>query len=516
MKHFSADVAIAGAGFSGSLLAWILARAGRNVVLFDRAAHPRFAIGESSTPLADFLLERIAEQFDLPELRSLARWGTWKRELSELRVGKKRGFAYYRHRPGEPFTESARHERSLLVAASDRDESSDTHWMRSDVDQWLCRHAEKAGATVLERLSEAVCTQAASSDSSTEAWHVRGVLDGKSVRIECPFMIDATTGGELLGSALQLNSHSGRLRTRTGALFGHFRQVGAMSEWLETHGMSTSDDPFDGDASAQHHLLDSGWMWMLRFDEGTTSIGMVQPSDVWPDLQDLDRRLEYWRATVRRYPTIDSLLRSAELVAPATGGHPHLGWIPRISRLWSAAAGNNWAMLPGAAGAVDPLHSTGIAHGLSGILRLGQILLDADVRSVRGDRLERYSEAIVGEVQWVDQIVDCCYTAHRDSFELFAAVCSLYFVAAIHSERHMSDRRSATPDFLLQNDHRLRSVASDCALRLNQLMQTSGPDRARQRADLIDWLRRALDPWNDVGLLDPTLRNRIARSTAPK
>ena len=52
------DLAIVGSGFAGSLLAMIARRAGRSVLLLEKGAHPRFAIGESSTPLADFKLAR--------------------------------------------------------------------------------------------------------------------------------------------------------------------------------------------------------------------------------------------------------------------------------------------------------------------------------------------------------------------------------------------------------------------------------------------------------------------------
>src|SRR5437870_5781735 len=49
-------VAIVGSGFAGSLLARILAVQGHGVALLERGTHPRFAIGESSTPLANLTL----------------------------------------------------------------------------------------------------------------------------------------------------------------------------------------------------------------------------------------------------------------------------------------------------------------------------------------------------------------------------------------------------------------------------------------------------------------------------
>ena len=53
----SFDIAIVGSGFSGSLLAILCRRLGRSVVLIERGSHPRFAIGESSSPLANLVLE---------------------------------------------------------------------------------------------------------------------------------------------------------------------------------------------------------------------------------------------------------------------------------------------------------------------------------------------------------------------------------------------------------------------------------------------------------------------------
>ncbi|MCA9047006.1 MAG: NAD(P)-binding protein, partial [Planctomycetaceae bacterium] len=70
------DFGILGSGFGGSLCAAMLAKRGRSVVLVDAARHPRFAIGESSTPLADLILGDIAEEYDLPELAPLTQFGS--------------------------------------------------------------------------------------------------------------------------------------------------------------------------------------------------------------------------------------------------------------------------------------------------------------------------------------------------------------------------------------------------------------------------------------------------------
>ena len=73
------DVAVIGSGFAGSLMALVLQRVGRSVVLVDCGSHPRFAIGESSTPNADLLLLQLARDYDLPRVAPLAKYGTWRR-----------------------------------------------------------------------------------------------------------------------------------------------------------------------------------------------------------------------------------------------------------------------------------------------------------------------------------------------------------------------------------------------------------------------------------------------------
>ena len=80
------DLAIVGSGFAGSLLAMIARRLGRSVVLLERDRHPRFAIGESSTPLANLLLEELTRRYDLPAILPLTKWGTWQKTHPEIKT----------------------------------------------------------------------------------------------------------------------------------------------------------------------------------------------------------------------------------------------------------------------------------------------------------------------------------------------------------------------------------------------------------------------------------------------
>ena len=75
----------------------IARRLGYRVMLLERGRHPRFAIGESASPLAGVLLEQLADRYDLPRLRPLSAFGTWQRTYPEVVCGLKRGFSYFKH-----------------------------------------------------------------------------------------------------------------------------------------------------------------------------------------------------------------------------------------------------------------------------------------------------------------------------------------------------------------------------------------------------------------------------------
>src|SRR5260370_12928315 len=94
------DMGVVGSGFGGSLTAMIARRLGCSVVLLERGTHPRFAIGESSSPLANLLLEELAVRYELPRLLPLTSFGPWQRAYPNIGCGLKRGFTYFHHRPG--------------------------------------------------------------------------------------------------------------------------------------------------------------------------------------------------------------------------------------------------------------------------------------------------------------------------------------------------------------------------------------------------------------------------------
>jgi tetracycline 7-halogenase / FADH2 O2-dependent halogenase len=145
------DVAILGSGFGGAILARTLCRQKKKVLLIERGRHPRFALGESSTPLASLSLERLAARYRLPDLGYLAAHGRWMQHLPHLRRGLKRGFTFFAHKRGQPYQNSPANENRLMVAASPNEWVADSHWLRRDVDDHLVRRAVEEGVDYFDR-----------------------------------------------------------------------------------------------------------------------------------------------------------------------------------------------------------------------------------------------------------------------------------------------------------------------------------------------------------------------------
>src|SRR5262245_28087691 len=107
------QVIVVGSGFGGSLTAMIARRLGFSTALIERGRHPRFAIGESSTPLANLLLGEIAADYDLPFVQPLCKWGSWQKQLPHIGCGIKRGFTFYHHAFGRRFGPNMKGEKQL-------------------------------------------------------------------------------------------------------------------------------------------------------------------------------------------------------------------------------------------------------------------------------------------------------------------------------------------------------------------------------------------------------------------
>lgn len=475
------DIVIVGSGFGGSLLAMIARRAGRSVVLLERGAHPRFAIGESSTPLANLLLDELASRYDLPRLKPFTAWGSWQWSYPEIACGLKRGFSFYQHSFGAPAQSVFGRDQQLLVAASPNDEISDTHWYRAEFDHFFLREAVAMGVEYFDRV-------ALSRMSESEEWvTIEGERFGLPVAFQCKFLVDATGPRGFVHRALGLQEAAFPAFPQTQALYSHFSGV------KEFGARSNEVPPYPVDDAALHHTFDGGWIWILRFNNGLTSAGVAATDAVADNLR-FEEGSPAWDRLLDLLPSVGEQFAAAKAELPFVHAR-------RLSFLTERAAGRRWAMLPSAAAFIDPLLSTGFPLTLFGIARLGEIITEGWGTPSFSDQLESYHVQTKKEAHAASQLIGALYATMGD-FRLFTAVSLLYFAAASFSETARRLRKyHRAASFLLCDDP---VFGPACAQLCEQARQACTDEESAQVSRAI---LRAIEPFDVAGLGDGERRN---------
>jgi tetracycline 7-halogenase / FADH2 O2-dependent halogenase len=489
VRHDS-DLAVIGSGFAGSLVSLVARRLGRSVTLVERGSHPRFAIGESSSPLANILLETISDRYGLPRIRPLSRWGTWRRAYPGIGCGKKRGFTFYSHDAGLPFAARPDRKNELLVAASPRDEIADTHWYRPDFDHFLVREAEEAGAqytdrTAIERIEE-----------RDGRMFLSGHRAGEPVTISARLVVDASGPRGFLFHALALGEESFEGLPRTEALYSHFRGVRRLDE--SSAFREGEETPYPIDDAAVHHVFREGWIWVLRFGNGITSAGVAATERCAEELG-FREGAPAWDRLLQRLPSVAAQFAEARAILPFV--HQ-----PRLSFRSKAASGPGWTLLPSAAAFVDPLLSTGFPLTLLGIERLARAL-EEDWDSARFDaRLAGDARRTLFESDTAGLLVAALYATFSD-FPVFAALARLYFAAASYSEAaRRLGRAELAGSFLCADRPDFGPAFVECC----RQAILAGPAERRDpawRESLVRRANLAIWPIDVAGLSDATRRN---------
>lgn len=419
------DLAVVGSGFAGTLLAMIARRLGRSVILIEKGQHPRFAIGESSTPLSNLLLEELAQRYDLAALKPLTKWGSWQKAHPELACGLKRGFTFYHHDLHSPETQRSS-DTELLVAASPHGEIADTHWYRADFDEFFVHEAQKLGVPFVDQVSLEKFNEV------DDLVHLRGRRLGRDVTYRTRFVVDATGPSGFLHRVLCLGNLGLPEYPKTQALYSHFSHVRRSPTYNKN--AANQIPPYPPEQAAIHHLFDGGWIWVLHFNNGITSAG-VAATDHAAERFGLSHGEAAWHRLLANIPQLASQFAASKPVQP-------FSYTPRLSFRSSAIAGDRWAMLPSAAGFVDPLLSTGLPLTLLGVTRLGEILEHRWPQPELSANLAAYAKKTEDELLATSRLVAALY-ANLHNFPVFRSLALLYFAAASFAE---TARRLNRPD----------------------------------------------------------------------
>lgn len=463
----------------------IASRLGRRVILLERGQHPRVVIGESSTPLSNLLLEELTTKYDLPNLKQLSKWGSWQDHHPHLACGLKRGFTFFHHVLGESKIAPADRRNHLLVAASPHNAIADTHWFRADFDHFLVCEAENLGVTYLDEveLKEFAC--------DGKRARLKGMRKGHSLEISATLVVDATGPRGFLHRALNLGERELPNFRSNEALYSHFsgvRRIEELPGW-----QFEEQTPYPMDDAAVHHVFDGGWVWVLQFNNGVTSAGIAAAKELAAHLNFATGQ-SAWQRLLLQIPVLRQQFAGAEARQP-------FRHITQLGFRSAAIAGANWALLPSAAGFVDPLLSTGFPLTLLGIERLAAIV-ERDWGTERfSAQLGGYATQTDAELVATARLIGALY-ANMANFPTFAALSLLYFAAASYSEaaRRLGKKHLAS-SFLMHDDPRF---GPSCA---RLLERARSPQCGGESRELIEGVFRVIEPIDVAGLGKRNRRN---------
>ena len=303
------DVLVVGGGPAGSTIAALLAARGRDVVVLEKAHHPRFHIGESLLPANVALFDRLGLRAEV-EAIGMPKWGV-------------------------EFVSPDHEHRQFVEFADAWDKSMPYAWQvrRSELDELLFRNAAARGARTLEghRVREVAFTNdGVDVDVDVE------LDDGARRRWRAKFLVDASGRDTLLAN--QLRCKKKNPRHNSSALYGHFTNATRLPGKLE--------------GNITIFWFEHGWFWFIPLADGTTSVGAV----CWPYyLKSRKNPLpEFFRDTIAMCPELAERLAAAELLDDrvyATGNYSYTS---------TKSSGERFLMLGDAFAFVDPVFSSGV------------------------------------------------------------------------------------------------------------------------------------------------------------
>lgn len=415
------DVAILGSGIAGSMMAAILARHGKKVLMIDQGEHPRFALGESTVPHTSMLMRIIADRYDVPEIKHCADFKGIQANVTRS-CGIKRNFGFVYHREGRP--QDPREATQSVIA--EYPHGPESHLFRQDIDAYLHNIAIRYGAVSRQKTA------------------VEGIdIDGSGVRlqtrggeeIKARFLIDAAGYRSPVAQRFGLREKPTRLKTHSRSLFTHMINVRPYDDCVEpkgAHGM-----PRLWCQGTLHHIFDGGWMWIIPFDNHEEamnplcSVGLNLDSRRFPKNGQAPE--QEFADFLERYPSIAVQFHNASAVRD---------WVSTERLQYSATRniGDRFLLMSHASGAIDALYSRGLANTTEIVNAIAEPLLkaldDDDFSLDRFDYMDRLQQA---QLDHNDKLVGSSYTAFKD-FDLWNAWYRIWVIGAFYGWLRLNRR----------------------------------------------------------------------------
>jgi len=304
------DVVVIGAGPTGCALGAYLARGGATVTLVEGVERPEAVVGESMLPGAGLVFEELGL------------------DLSGFMM--KRGAVFCRHDGAVRFDFSEAEAPRYTHAWQVQREVFDLRWR--DV-------ARREGC-------EIVFADARDVDVA------RGVVQTSAGALTAGRVVDA--GGRSMWLSRKLGLRVGDATLRNAAVGTRMRGVRSLAP--------------DEVGDITICCIPGGWIWIIPFGDGVTSVGAVMT----PASRLTGTAEERLRAAIASSPDASARLRDAERVFPLRG-------LQDFTASSTAFYGERFALCGDAATFIDPVFSSGVLLGLYGARQLAAALLGGDL-----------------------------------------------------------------------------------------------------------------------------------------
>lgn len=373
------DVAIIGAGPSGSSAAALLKRAGYNPVVIEKTSFPRFVIGESLLPRCMDLLEEAGMLEAVNNRKYLVKNGA-----IFCREEQKCTFNF-----GDQFSQGWKYTYQVP---------------RDDFDLTLARSAEEQGVDILWQ-------HGVRDVSFTDKGPLLSIdtPDSSSLQIQSSFILDASGYGRVLPRLLDLEIPS-TLPVRQ-SIFTHI----------------TGDIRPQGDDEGKIWICilpENSWLWVIPFANGKTSVGLVARPDFVDSLEgdNLDAKL---RSAFSLEKNARKRLANAEFTLPTMK-------IEGYSAAVKQFTGKDFALLGNATEFLDPVFSSGVTLALESANRAAKTL----IKQLSGERVnwdEEYTNYMSLGIEtfrtyvnaWYDNKLPTIFFSENQSESIRKQICSV-------------------------------------------------------------------------------------------
>ncbi len=316
------DVLVIGGGPAGSSVATLLAKAGIDVVLLEKALHPRPQVGESLIPHFWKYTDQTGASTLIEQEGFVAKAGgivVWNGKIHRI------AFSEF------GFTRPALHvERDVF-------------------DALLLNHAASLGVRVYQQVT---VKQVDFTHPQRPRVDFVDRRDGGSAEggIRCRHVIDASGSSALLAGQFKSKRliHSSM---RFLSLWGYFSN----SRFVAADGKSHPSSEIGNIKPVTFVTsFEDGWIWHIALRK-LTSVGLVINTDRARGM-DKTGRENFFLETCRRAPYLERLLESAEYVEDAFCERPDYSYYS--TRL----CGESYSLIGDAASFVDPIYSHGVLN----------------------------------------------------------------------------------------------------------------------------------------------------------